>query len=155
MVGIMCLSFENIVSGGDFYFDIEDDVLLVFDVVGIGLLVLDIKVYVQGDVIWLFSEGLLSCYVEMNIVNDGVVINGVGDDLYVSLFNGNYFFFNVQDGDGKVVVNMIDVFGGYEFYVGGSMIVEEVVVKLQINWFDYVFEVDYLCFDIKEWVVFI
>lgn len=153
--GTTRLSLENTASGGDLYLDTEDDVLLASDAVGIGLLAPDTKVHAQGDAIRLSSEGLLSRYVEMSTVSDGVAINGAGDDLYISSLNGNHLFLNAQDGDGKVAVNTTDVPGGHEFYVGGSMIAEEVVVKLQTNWPDYVFEADHPRPDIKEWAAFI
>ncbi len=44
---------------------------------------------------------------------------------------------------------------GHEVAVGGSIICEEVVVKLQTNWPDYVFEKDAPKPDIKEWEAFI
>ncbi len=44
---------------------------------------------------------------------------------------------------------------GHEVAVGGSIIAEEVVVKLQTNWPDYVFEEGYPKPDIKAWEQFI
>lgn len=39
---------------------------------------------------------------------------------------------------------------GYKFAVGGSMIAEEVVIKLQSAWPDYVFESDYKRLTLSE-----
>lgn len=53
------------------------------------------------------------------------------------------------------VGNLTGMPSGHEVAVGGSIIAEEVVVKLQTNWPDYVFEADYPKPDIKEWEQYI
>ena len=149
------LSLENTASGGDIYLDTDDDLLVESDAVGIGLTAPSTKVHVQGDRVRLSSDGLLTRYIEMNTDANGVELNGANDDLYISSLNGNHLFLNTQADNGKVAVNTTDVPGGHEFYVGGSMIAEEVVVKLQTNWPDYVFEDERPRPDIKEWESFI
>ncbi|MEL6655852.1 MAG: hypothetical protein AAFR36_05365 [Bacteroidota bacterium] len=149
------LSLENSSMGGDIYLDTDDDLLVASDAVGIGLTAPSTKVHVQGDRLRLSSDGLLSRYIEMNTDANGVELNGANDDLYISSLNNNHLFLNAQADNGKVAINTTDVPGGHELYIGGSMIAEEVVVKLQTNWPDYVFAKDYPQPDIKAWEAFI
>lgn len=153
--GTSRLSLENNETNGDLYLEADDDLLVESDAVGIGLTAPDGKVHVQGDRIRLSSDGLLSRYIELNTDANGVELNGANDDLFISSLNGNHLFLNAQSGDGKVAVNTTDVPGGHELYIGGSMIAEEVVVKLQMNWPDYVFADDRPRPNIKEWENFI
>ena len=125
---------------------------MVSDAVGIGLTAPSTKVHVQGDRLRLSSDGLLSRYIEMNTDANGVELNGANDDLYISSLNNNHLFLNAQADNGKVAINTTAVPGGHEL---GSMIAEEVVVKLQTNWPDYVFAEDYPQPDIKAWEAFI
>lgn len=153
--GTNTFSLENTEANGDIYLNTNDDLLIESDDVGIGVVAPAAKVHVEGDRIRLSSDGLLSRYIELNTDANGVELNGANDDLFVSSLNGNHLFLNAQAGDGKVAVNTTDVPGGHEFYIGGSMIAEEVVVKLQMNWPDYVFAEDHPRPDIKEWETFI
>lgn len=153
--GTSRLTVENSESGGDIYVDTDDDLIVESDAVGIGLAAPTAKVHVEGDRIRLSSDGVLSRYIEMNTDAGGLELNSASDDLFISSTGGNHLFLNAQADNGKVAVNTTDVPGGHEFYVGGSMIAEEVVVKLQTNWPDYVFTEDHPRPDIKEWEAFI
>lgn len=56
---------------------------------------------------------------------------------------------------GKVAIATTSTPGGHELYIGGSAIAEEVVVKLQGNWPDYVFAPTYQQPNLQEWKKFI
>lgn len=153
--GTSRLSLENTQGGGDIYLDTDDDLIVDADQVGIGIVAPAAKLHVEGDRVRLSSESFPSRYIEMNTDAGGLELNSAGDDLFVSSTNGNHLYLNAQADNGKVAVNTTDVPGGHEFYVGGSMIAEEVVVKLQTNWPDYVFTAEHPRPNIKEWAAFI
>jgi hypothetical protein len=56
---------------------------------------------------------------------------------------------------GKVRIATTDSPGGHELYVGGSIIAEEVMVKLRPNWPDYVFDPKYPTPDLQAWKKYI
>ncbi|AEE48339.1 hypothetical protein [Haliscomenobacter hydrossis] len=77
---------------------------------------------------------------------------GIGENLNVNKdlgVAGNSFL------TGKVAIATTSTPGGHELYVGGSIIAEEVVVKLSGNWPDYVFDPKYPTPDLREWKKFI
>lgn len=57
--------------------------------------------------------------------------------------------------DDVVSISTTNTPGGHELYVGGSIIAEEVVVKLEGNWPDYVFDPDYPQPDLRDWAAHI
>lgn len=77
------------------------------------------------------------------VVGGGV---GIGENLNVT---------GTSTLTGKVAIATTNTPGGHELYVGGSIIAEEVVVKLSGNWPDYVFDPNYKLPDLKEWQKFI
>ena len=77
------------------------------------------------------------------VVGGGV---GIGENLNVT---------GTSTLTGKVAIATTTTPGGHELYVGGSIIAEEVVVKLSGNWPDYVFDPNYKLPDLKEWQKFI
>ena len=81
----------------------------------------------------------------------------IGDDLNVN--NDANIGANLDVGgtahiDGKVSIGTNNTPGGHELYVGGSMIAEEVVVKLETNWPDYIFTNNEMP-NLAEWEKFI
>lgn len=77
------------------------------------------------------------------VVTGGV---GIGENLNVT---------GTSTLTGKVAIATTSTPGGHELYIGGSAIAEEVVVKLQGNWPDYVFDPNYQKPDLQEWKKFI
>lgn len=70
---------------------------------------------------------------------DGPVLAGYASGMLGTTQDGNSFslFWNK---DGKVGISTTNLAGDHKLYVGGSILAEEVVVKLQNNWPDYVFD---------------
>ncbi|MEM7575709.1 MAG: hypothetical protein AAF433_22590 [Bacteroidota bacterium] len=119
---------------------------------------------------------------ELNAANDDLSINAAGNDMALNaddlelngdgmtlnatnnvelnadnniLLDGNSIFLNGVENGGPVAINTTNIVGDYSLYVGGTIIATEVIVKLEINWPDYVFADDYPRPNIKEWEQFI
>ncbi len=110
--------------------------------VGIGTLSPDAKLTVVGSVGSLFSMSATgaNAYLKMGLSTDYAWIQSYGSKPLRINEIGNDVIFNVNGGN--VAIGTIDP-KGYRLAVGGKAIAEEVVVKLQANWPDYVFEKNY------------
>jgi hypothetical protein len=62
---------------------------------------------------------------------------------------------NVSFNSGIVSIGTVTAPAGYKLAVGGKIVSEEIVVKLQANWPDYVFEKDYKLPSLAELSLFI
>jgi len=92
--------------------------------------------------------GMLSAMSDADVAGE---LNVAGD----ANVGGNLDVAGTTHLDGTVSIATTSTPGGHELYVGGSIIAEEVVVKLETNWPDYVFSDDYPQPDIREWAQFI
>lgn len=88
-------------------------------------------------------------------VNDNAIVTGNLTVNTNSNIDGNLDVTGTTHLEGTVSIATTSTPGGHELYVGGSIIAEEVVVKLEPNWPDYVFEDNYRTPDLQEWEQFI
>ncbi|MCB0637795.1 MAG: hypothetical protein KDC54_14295 [Lewinella sp.] len=90
----------------------------------------------------------------LTVDNDAVVTGDITVNMDAEL-GGDLDVMGAAHVDGVVSIGTTTTPGGHELYVGGSVIAEEVVVKLQANWPDYVFGDGYPQPDLAEWARFI
>jgi hypothetical protein len=77
-------------------------------------------------------------------ITHGNANNSTGSDLFSLNPAGDAHF------NGRVGINTTNLVGDYKLFVGGSMIAEEVVVKLEADWPDYVFKPTYPLLSLEE-----
>lgn len=100
--------------------------------------------------------GLLTVQSNANFNSNIAVSNlaSVGSNLSVggnTDIDGNLDVLGTTYLEGTVSIATTSTPGSHELYIGGSAIAEEVVVKLETNWPDYVFAADYPRPKIKDW----
>lgn len=84
----------------------------------------------------------------------GFRISGTGTNVVSSQWANNGSNINFT-ANGVVSIGTANSPFGYKLAVGGKIVAEEVVVKLQANWPDYVFEEDYKMMSLDELKLFI
>ena len=88
-------------------------------------------------------------YTSGTIYATGLLVNGASvDDWTNAGANLNYTA-------GMISIGTATAPAGYKLAIGGKVVCEEVVVKLQANWPDYVFETDYQLPTLEELQLFI
>lgn len=89
-------------------------------------------------------------------ISYGNANNNSGTSLFEIAPNGDATFMgNAVVSNGYLAINTTNTVGNHALYVGGSIIGEEVVVKSQGSWPDYVFDPDYDLCSLEDLEMFI